>query len=149
MITFWGLAPLGNSCFCYDFSSPRLPFDFTTVGYKSKMTCSFICRGFLGGSDTQESTCSAGDPGSIPGLERSGEGNGYPLQYSCLDNSINRGAWRAVVHGVTKTLLVNSLNLLNLFVLMVMYMLRKLGFRTSIASPLQTWGQNLASLVHH
>ena len=41
--------------------------------------------------------------GSIPGLGRSlGEGNGYPLQYSCLENSMDRGAWRATVHGVTK-----------------------------------------------
>ena len=51
----------------------------------------------------KESACSAGDPGSIPGLGRSsGEGNGYPLQYSCLENSMDRGSWRATVHGVTK-----------------------------------------------
>ena len=46
----------------------------------------------------------AGDPGSIPGLGRSpGEGNGYPLQYSCLENSMDRGAWQAIVHGVTRS----------------------------------------------
>ena len=46
---------------------------------------------------------SAGDVGSIPGLGRSpGGGNGYPLQYSSLENSMNRGAWRATVHGVAK-----------------------------------------------
>ena len=46
-----------------------------------------------------------GDPGSIPGLGRSpGEGNGYPLQYSCLENSMDRGAWEATIHGVTKEL---------------------------------------------
>ena len=46
----------------------------------------------------------AGDPGSIPGLERSpGEGNGYPLQYSCLENSIDREAWWAMVQVVTKS----------------------------------------------
>ena len=46
----------------------------------------------------------AGDMGSIPGSGRSpGEGNGYPLQYSCLKNSIERGAWWATVHGVTKS----------------------------------------------
>ena len=46
----------------------------------------------------------AGDPGLIPGSGRSpGEGNGYPLQYSCLENSMDRGAWRATVHGVTKS----------------------------------------------
>ena len=48
----------------------------------------------------QESTCSAGDPSSIPGSGRSlGAGNGNPLQFSCLDNSMDRGAWQAVVHG--------------------------------------------------
>ena len=56
--------------------------------------------GFPGGSDSKESTCIAGDPGSIPGLGRSpGEGNGNPLQYSCLENSMKRGTWRAIVHG--------------------------------------------------
>ena len=52
----------------------------------------------------KESTCSAGDLGLIPGLGRSpGEGNGNPLQCSCLENSMDRGAWRATVHGVTKS----------------------------------------------
>ena len=47
------------------------------------------------------STCNAGDPGSIPGSGRSpGEGNGNPLQYSCLGNPMDRGAWQATVHGV-------------------------------------------------
>ena len=45
----------------------------------------------------------AGDPGLIPGLGRSpGKGNGNPLQYSCLENPMDRGAWRAIVHGVAK-----------------------------------------------
>jgi len=52
----------------------------------------------------KESTCSAGDPGSIPGSGRSpGEDNGYPLQYYFLENSMDRGAWWATVHGVAKT----------------------------------------------
>ena len=57
--------------------------------------------GFPGGSDGKESACSAGDPGSIPGLGGSPrEGNGYLLQYSCLENSKDRGArW---IHWVTK-----------------------------------------------
>ena len=60
--------------------------------------------GFPGGSDGKESACNAGDPGSIPGLGRSpGKGNGDPLQYSCLKNSMDRGAWRATVHGVAKS----------------------------------------------
>ena len=51
-----------------------------------------------------ESTCKVGDLGSNPGLGKSpGEGTGYPLQYSCLENSMDRGAWQATVHGVTKS----------------------------------------------
>ena len=60
--------------------------------------------GFPGGLDGNESACNVGDSGSITGSERSpGEGNGYPLQYSCLENSMNRGAWQATVHGVSKS----------------------------------------------
>ena len=56
------------------------------------------------GSDSKESACSVGDLGSIPGLGRSpGEGNGNPLQCSCLENSMDRGAWWAIVLGVTKS----------------------------------------------
>ena len=51
----------------------------------------------------KESACNAGDLGSIPGLGRSpGEGNGNPLQYSCLENPMDRGAWWATVHGVAR-----------------------------------------------
>ena len=51
----------------------------------------------------KESACSAGNPGSIPGLGRSpGEGNGNPLEYPCLENLMDRGAWWAAVHGVPK-----------------------------------------------
>ena len=58
---------------------------------------------FLGGSDSKESTCSAEDLALIPGLGRSPEGgNGNPLQYSCLENPMDRGAWGATVHGVAK-----------------------------------------------
>ena len=60
--------------------------------------------GFSGGSDGKESACHVGDLGSIPGLGRStGEGNDYPLQYSCLENSMDRGAWQPTVHGVAKS----------------------------------------------
>ena len=60
-------------------------------------------HGFPGGSDGKESACNAGDLGSIPGLGRSPEeGNGNPLQYSCLGNPMNRRAWQAIVHGATK-----------------------------------------------
>ena len=58
---------------------------------------------FPGGSDGKESTCHTGDPGSILGSGRSpGEGNGYPLQYSCLGNSMDKGAWQAIVPVVTR-----------------------------------------------
>ena len=60
--------------------------------------------GFPGGSDGNESACNAGDPGLILVLGRSpGEGNGYPLQYPSLENYMDRGAWRALVHGVTNS----------------------------------------------
>ena len=60
--------------------------------------------GFPGGSDGKESACNAGDLGSIPGLGRSpGEGNGNPLHYSCLENSMDGWTWQATVHGVTKS----------------------------------------------
>ena len=52
----------------------------------------------------KESACNAGDLGLIPGLGRlPGEGNGNPLQYSCLENLMDRGAWQAAVHGVAKS----------------------------------------------
>ena len=57
--------------------------------------------GFPCGSDRKESACNAGDPGSISGVGRSpGERNGYPLQYSLLENHMDRGAWQATVRGV-------------------------------------------------
>ena len=60
--------------------------------------------GFPGGSEVKGSACNVGDPGSIPGSGRSpGEGNGNPLQYSCLENPMDGGAWWATVHGVAKS----------------------------------------------
>ena len=56
-------------------------------------------RGFLGSSDSKESACNARDPGSIPGGRAPGVGNGNPLQYSYLENSMDRGAWWATVYG--------------------------------------------------
>ena len=62
----------------------------------------FVC--FSGGSDGKESAYIAGDLGSIPGLGRSpGEVNANPLQYSCLENPMDRGAWQATVLGITKS----------------------------------------------
>ena len=63
-----------------------------------------MMMGFPVSSDGKESTCNAGDPGSISGQVRSpGEGNGNPLQYSRLENPMDRGAWWATIHGVTKS----------------------------------------------
>ena len=60
--------------------------------------------GFSSGSDGKVSVYNVGDPGSIPGLGRSlGEGNGNLLQYYCLENPMDRGAWQATVHGVAKS----------------------------------------------
>ena len=59
--------------------------------------------GFPGGSVGKESACNAGYLSSIPGSGRSpGEGNGNPLKHSCLENPMDRGDWRATVHGVTR-----------------------------------------------
>ena len=61
-------------------------------------------KSFPSGSDGKESACYVGDLGSIPGWGRSpGDGNGNPLQYSCLENSLDKGVWWSVVHGVTKS----------------------------------------------
>ena len=60
--------------------------------------------GFPGGSDGKQSACDAGNLCSVSGMGRSpGEWNGFPLQYSCLENSVERGAWRATVHEVAKS----------------------------------------------
>ena len=75
---------------------------------KSRVTLNnrqvWLWRGFPGGSDSEDSACNIGDLGLIPGSGRSpGEGDRYPLQYSCLKNSMDRGAWQATVHGVAKS----------------------------------------------
>ena len=60
--------------------------------------------GFPHSSVGKESDCNAGDPGSIPGFRRyPGEGNGNPLQYSCLENPMDRGAWQVTVHGTANS----------------------------------------------
>ena len=67
---------------------------------------------FPGGSDGKDSTCNVRDPGSIPGLGRSpGEGKSYPVQYSCLENPMDRGAWLAIVHEVTESDTIEQLTL--------------------------------------
>ena len=70
------------------------------------LTISLVAQGFPGGSVVKSPSANAGDSGDsglIPGLERSpGKGNGNLFQYSCLENSMDRGAWQTIVHGVTK-----------------------------------------------
>ena len=64
----------------------------------------YTLRAWFRGSEVKASACNAGDLGSIPGSGRSpGEGNGTPLQYCCLENPMDGGAWRATVHGVAKS----------------------------------------------
>ena len=83
--------------------------------FKFKYSC---FEGFLGGSDDKKSAFNAGDPGSISGWGRSpGEGNGNPPQYSCLENSMDRGAWRATLHGVAKSQTAEKLTHTNTYVL--------------------------------
>ena len=80
---------------CAFFDSPILRCGLNGIFF-------FFC--FPDGSDGKESACNASDPGLIPGLGRSpGEGNDNPLQYSCLENSIDTGAWQATVHAVVKS----------------------------------------------
>ena len=69
-----------------------------------KMFVTVLDKGFPSGSEVKASACNEGDLGSVPGTGRSsGEGNGNPLQYSCLENPMDRGAWWATVHGVAKS----------------------------------------------
>ena len=77
---------------------PNLQF-----GYNIVIDCIY-CQGFPAGSDDEESACNAGDLSLIPGsgINIPGEGNGNPLQDSCLGNPVDRGAWWATVHGVAK-----------------------------------------------
>ena len=71
--------------------------------------CACVCvhkvsNGFLGVSNDREFACNTGNLGSVPGSGRSPEeGNGYPHKCSCLENSMDRGAWQATVYGVTKS----------------------------------------------
>ena len=82
-----------------------LSFQFVGGEIQEQFKATCLCvLDFSGGSDDKESACNAGDMGSIPGLGRSpGEGNGYPLQYFCLENSMDRGIWSATVYWVPKS----------------------------------------------
>ena len=88
-----------NLCDCMDYSMPGFP----VLCYLLEFAQSKTVPGFSSGLDGKESACNAGDLSSIPGSGRfPGEGNGTQLQYSCLENSMDRGAWWATVHGAAK-----------------------------------------------
>ena len=82
----------------------QISIDTLITGQGNTKRCAIECLvGFPGDSEVKASACNGGDPGSIPGLGRSpGERNVSPLQYSCLENPMEGGAWQATVHGVTK-----------------------------------------------
>ena len=91
-----------NLEFC--FGLVRVDLLFRTTPWRRDRLPTPVFLGFPGGSNGKESACIAGDLGSSPGLARSPrEENGYPLQYSGLENSMDRGAWQDTVHGVTKS----------------------------------------------
>ena len=76
----------------------------SVVEHTIQINLTYLNVGFPGGSEVKASACNEGDPGLIPGSGRSpGEGNGNPLQYSCLENPMDGGAWWATVHGVAKS----------------------------------------------
>ena len=83
-----------------------------SILYRKVSRIKFIpCFDFPGGSDGKETACSEGELGSIPGLGSSPGGeHGNPLQYSCLENPMGRGAWQAAVNGIAKTLTLLSLD---------------------------------------
>ena len=92
--------------------SKQLIFVSVSLKYSS---FTLLCEGFPGGSDGKKSACSAGDPGSIPGSGRSpGEGNSYPLQYSCLENSVVR-PWGCKEPDTTERLTLKTWNTVQLF----------------------------------
>ena len=107
----WGRKELGLEVVAAFESKSHLEAEFLlpwgTYGFSLRASTDWIRPSHTGlpcGSDGEESACNTGDPGSIPGLEGSpGEGNGYPLQCSCLENRMDRGAWWATAPGVTKS----------------------------------------------
>ena len=94
-----------SSIFAWRIPWTEEPGGLQSLGHKlSDMTHQLTLWGFSGGTDNKESACNVGDLGSIPGSGRSpGEKNGNLLQYSCLGNSMDKGAWWVTAHGVTKS----------------------------------------------
>ena len=78
--------------------------DLEAYEQNKAVECIVFISCFPGSSDGKESINNGGDSGLTPGSGRSpGEGNGYPLQYSCLENSMDRGAWQSTAHGIAKS----------------------------------------------
>ena len=90
----------------WPFSRNQVPGESKTIHVTRKQQLHELILppgGFFGGSGNKESTCNAGDSSSITGSGRSfGEENGNPLQYSCLENPLDRGVWRTIVHVIAK-----------------------------------------------
>ena len=110
--------------------------------WNSSSKCLVFTHGFpqkplYCGLDSKESTCNAGDPGSIPGSGRSpGEGNDYPLHYFSLENSMDRGAWQTTIHGVSKSRTgLSDKHLHSSWFITVKWIRRR------ISKKMGTWGQ--------
>ena len=92
-----GLQSMGSQRVGHDLATEQEQTDLSSKRIKRKV-------GFSGGSESKAAASNEGDPVSIPGWGRSpGERNGNPLQYFCLENPMDRGAWQATVHGVAKS----------------------------------------------
>ena len=84
--------------------NPFYPMSYTVGNFKATSNLTKVFVGLPGGSVVRNPSAKIGGMGSIPELERSaGEGNGNLLQYSCLENSMDRGTWWATVHGASKS----------------------------------------------
>ena len=100
----YGASTLGICHPTPDFHMVLRRGSWTQLFPQPRKACPALPQAFLGGSDGKESVCNAGDLGSTPGSGRSlGEVNGNPLQYSCLGNPTDIGAWQAIVHEVAKS----------------------------------------------
>ena len=108
MSYFLAFSNFQSPAFLGSWPLPQFPISFLSVSLSRDpvITSDLLDnQGFPGSSDGKESTCNVGHLGSISGLGRSPEeGHGNPFQYSCLENPMERGAWRATVHGVAKSL---------------------------------------------
>ena len=98
---FWGYSQI---LFKDAWHKRFLSLKYSSLSWVENLALIHLILGLPRGLDSKEPACNAGDPGSIPGSGRSpGEWNGNPLQYSCLENFMDKGAWWATVHGVAKS----------------------------------------------